>query len=634
MEVKFFTEKGVMDLSSQKISFQEGNSKLNDKQLTKFTFPFEIYVDEEFTHTFGDYVSHEVWDIPKVIEGKLLFENRIHDAKLEIMSIEGKFLTGQIDFGFEEIPNHDKKLSELPLEVIEVANIYEYAAVVCSKKYPETNFNFPRIHTKKYKPSEVMWDAFEGYYNHAKNVNGQLKFAENVYPTEQNGWTIDNVNIVHPCPHILYLLKTGFEDAGYELQGDILQDKNLQDKWVFSGGQYFKNQWILNKEVLRVNKNQYKRRNIIKNPPKTYGEYEYEAVFTIEKADQYRLDFHFTASQPTWVAPRIVYLKIEVNGVVTVIPTNNEYDFFKSHFLTIQNANTEVKVSFRYDMELRSGTVGGFHGSGSGTDPVIPEILVAHLRSQSAQQTDSNENAEEYKVVVNENKIDLTRAVPNLTFNEFVNIIQNWFNYDVQIVGRTVYMNKIGFEAPPEPKDFRAYEVKSPKRTLKNEKSFFLKFMDLDDGYKLDAVYYDKNGIKLNGVPGKKTSTIEINGYVMPIAKAKENHTPTAQVKKDSDTILSLVHYEGLINGMNDALNPPGCTFPLLFETNWEKWLSTRINSDEYQWSFTADIARFSHFKVTDYLYCYSKKHIIKTINKDKISSNTYEVEITTETVL
>ncbi|EKB59527.1 hypothetical protein HMPREF9700_01538, partial [Bergeyella zoohelcum CCUG 30536] len=36
----------------------------------------------------------------------------------------------------------------------------------------------------------------------------------------------------------------------------------------------------------------------------------------------------------------------------------------------------------------------------------------------------------------------------------------------------------------------------------------------------------------------------------------------------------------------------------------------------------------------TDYLYCYSKKHIIKTINKDKISSNTYEVEITTETVL
>lgn len=633
MEVIFYSDKGILNLSSLKISFQEENSKLNDKQLTKFTFPFEVYMDDDFIRTFGDYISHENIDLEKFINGHLLFEGKMYEAKLEIISIEGIFLTGQIDFGFDQIPNYDKKLSELPLEVLEVTDIYNHAADIVSKKFPETNYNFPRIYTNKYSPTEVMWDAFEGYYNHTIIENGELKFAKNVFPTEQNNWTIDNVNIIHPCPYLLYLLSIGFADAGYELKGDIWLDENIKDKWVFSGGQYFKNQWILNKEILRINKSQYKTKNIIKNPPKTYGEYIYEGIFTIEKADEYRLDFHFSASQPTWVAPRIVYFKIEIDGIVTVVPTNNEFDFSKSHFFNIQNPNTQVKVTFRYDMELRSGTVGGFHGSGSGTNPVIPEILVAHLRSQSAQQTDSNENAEEYRVVVNENKIDLKRAVPDMTFSELINIIQNWFNYDLTIIDKNVYMNKVVSQTTPIPKDFRKYEILKPKRTLQVDKSFLLKFMDFDEGYKLDSVFYDKNGMKLNGKEEKETKVIEINGYVMPVAKAKENHTATAHVKKDSDTILSLVHYEGLVNGINNATYPTGTTFPILFKNYWEKWLNQRVNNEEYSWNFIANISEFSQYDISHYLYCYSKKHIIKRINKDKIGDNTYQIEITTETI-
>ena len=93
-----------------------------------------------------------------------------------------------------------------------------------------------------------MWDAFEGYYNHTILKNGVLEMARNVFPTEQNNWTIDNVNIIHPCPHVLYLLKVGFADAGYSLAGDILSDENLAQRWVFSGTQYFRNKWIEVKE--------------------------------------------------------------------------------------------------------------------------------------------------------------------------------------------------------------------------------------------------------------------------------------------------------------------------------------------------------------------------------------------------
>lgn len=136
----------------------------------------------------------------------------------------------------------------------------------------------------------------------------------------------------------------------------------------------------------------------------------------------------------------------------------------------------------------------------------------------------------------------------------------------------------------------------------------------------------------LNGEAGKETSVIEINGYAMPVAKAKEYHTATAQVKKDSDSILALVYYDGLRDGINNAGNPPGCHFPELFGNNWEKWLSQRMNSEVYQWKFMAYMEDMREFSVSDYLYCYHKRHLIKTLNKDKISENTYEVEITTET--
>ena len=45
--------------------------------------------------------------------------------------------------------------------------------------------------------------------------------------------------------------------------------------------------------------------------------------------------------------------------------------------------------------------------------------------------------------VSNENKIDLTRAVPNLNFVDFIKVVKNWFNYDLNVVGKVAVMNPI-----------------------------------------------------------------------------------------------------------------------------------------------------------------------------------------------
>jgi hypothetical protein len=43
--------------------------------------------------------------------------------------------------------------------------------------------------------------------------------------------------------------------------------------------------------------------------------------------------------------------------------------------------------------------------------------------------------------VSNENKVDLTRAVLTLLFLDFIKVVKNWFNYDLNVIGKLAIMN-------------------------------------------------------------------------------------------------------------------------------------------------------------------------------------------------
>lgn len=642
MEIKFFSENVVLDLTSQNISVQETNSKLADKLFSKFTFPFEIVLDGEFLRHFGDYTSFESRNLAKEIKGVLFFEGKSHEAKLEILSIEGNILTGQIDFGFEDIPNYDKMLSELPLHQFEVEDIHTYAVEICKKQYPETDFNFPRIHTKKYDPSNKVWDAFEGYYNHTIMENGELKFARNVKPTKENNWNVDNVNIIHPCPHILYLLKAGFKDVGFDLEGDILTDELLSHRWVFSGTEYFSREY-LGKETYEI----FEGDQIKRERKGGVNYFHYSKKILLKDIDSYKFDFKFNMTRFVELESAMMVYN---NKQIEIFNHNgNKKELIFSEFIHTSSENTEVEIKFitslgdpfrsnnystnRIGPDRGGGNGSGGGGNGGGTTPVKRLTLV--IKSKKSKETTTDKDDDEIKVVENKNHIDLTRAVPNMTFGEFLGVVKNWFNYDFTIVDQKVIMNKIVGQIPDEPKDFQNYEIPHPKRTFLSNKVFYLKFQDLDNGEKLDAVLYDSKGLKINGTPPKENvNTIEINGYPMPVAKYKEHHTPTAWVKRDTDNTLALVYYDGLVDGINNAQNPAGVAFPEVFHSHWEIWLKQRVVSEEYQWKFYANAELFSGYSVKDYIYCYHNHHIIKNINKDKVGDNTYEIEITTETIL
>jgi len=611
MEVKFTSDLGELDLSEIKISMQESNSKISDQKFSKFMFPFEIKASQEFIKNYGDYVSYETTGLQNMIPGFLSLEGKVHEAKLFIQNIQGLKITAQIDFGFEELPNFSKKLSELNLEEFEVPDIHTYAREICTKKYPATNFNFPRIYTKKYPTTDEVWKNFDGYYNDLKPDGTEMRRN---YVDEAG--LIWNVNIIHPCPHPLYILKTGFADAGLTLEGDILTEPTLQDRWVFSGGEYFTT--LQQKRFgFKFTSNDYTEL-YLENGPDDYVKYDKEII--LEKPGQYK------------IAGFLEFFKARKMFANYWITINGNSIFQRYHGADGQTIFERMPLNIDFNVlqensVLRLYIYTQFHDSWSHQ---ISDLLV----TSALLDDEVDEEGASTGVVTNRNEIDLKKAVPEITFGEFVNGLTNLLNYDLEIKNKSVIMNKIQTEQIPDAKDFGFMEVPEPKRTLLNKKSFLLKFPEMDEGFKKDSMYYDYQGAVLNGTAKTDTSTIETNWYAMELKLPKPLGYLTANVMKDSDSVVHLVEYAGLTGGQNNARYTPGLDHPQLYDTNWSNWLRIRINGQEYNWSKNCSISKISQYSVKEFIFCYNNIHIIKSMNKEKVSKDEYNIELVTETVV
>ena len=598
-----------LDLSKQKFSIQENNAKVSDSQFTKIIFPFSLPVSEEILNSIGDIINHAATDVETVIDCKLEHEGKVHDAKLEILGNEGLYAEAQIDYGFDELPNWTKKLSELPLENFSVPDIHTYAPTLLNKKYPEVNFNFPRIYNKKYDPTSEVWDAFDGFLNDMKPDMTEMR--RNYIDGVGN---IFNVNIIHPMPYILHVLKTGFRDAGFELKGHILTDADLLYRTIYSGTDYF-----TSKQQRRYNFNikaSQPDELLLENGPDDYA--IYERHITIEKTGTYKI----AGLIKFWKAKKMFSnYQISLNGQkLWQKRTNSD----RSDYMI----DIPIDIDFNVNQENSVLTFFCKKQYHPDWDFQLADLLVT---SAVLEDISNAELGEDSGFVTNRNEVNLKNAVPDMTFGDFVNKICNWFNYAMIPIEKTIYMNRLSLEKYFEPKDFRKYEAKRPKRVPKKNVSYLLKFPELDR--KVDSVFYDAQGFKLNGEEIADTKVIEIDGYALPVYMPKPNSHSTAVVQTDSTTMLQLVYYDGLTDGTNNAKNPAGCHFPELFYKNWENWLKRRLECYEYTWKFTIPIEEMANYSINDYIYCYDNIHLIKTLNKDKVSETTYEVEIITETI-
>ena len=585
----FVTDTFELDLSRISISYQEENPRFKDTFFTQFSLPFEFYMNADLRVKMGNYTAINALRIKKKHEGYHVMDGRARKGTLEILSVEGELVQAQIESGFEQLPNFEKKLCDLPLAKVAVDNIYEHANVVCRKRYPEVDYNFPRVVYNK-DNSQSGWEAFEGFLNHTRNG----AFINN---SEDSGNRVVR-NIIHPMPYLLYVLKKGFADAGYTLAGDILTDEDFLQQVIYSGKEYYKTseQQEVNMTPQRDSLTQQREVSGV-----VFGKYQSET--TLDKVGKWRLvcnNAHIlTHGEP------FIY-RVRLDGVVIR-----------------EGAISERQSTLSFTQVIAIET-GGAHQlrcefEGAWNSPI--ELYLNIIAQHDAQ-------GNVIKQVINNNEVDLKRAVPDITFGDLVKTIKNWKNYDLEIQGDKIFMNRIHTENRLEMKDFHPFAIKDPKKTLTTKESYLIKFPDMDEAkHNYPAVLIDENGMQLSQGEQQGSSQVNIEGYCLPKVLYRGEHSCIP--RKNGGNVLGLIWYDGLRYGNKNEGETREELLPPKVTKYWEEWYKMRLSSYELSWSFIANKNQIREFALRDTLYVYGQRFFIKSITKNTLSREFCQVEIT-----
>ncbi|MQP63333.1 hypothetical protein GFJ99_11570 [Flavobacterium sp. LMO6] len=617
-----------LDLSSKKITDISENPIFSDKFSTKYSYPIEIDLEDDLDIAFGFISFYNSSDPLTLIDVTYVHNDVLSPAVLEVEEIQGKKMQITISWGFEEFPSWNKKLSELPLDKFEVANIYTHAAGIISQTYPAVNYNFPQIHTDKIDTDDEIWFAFEKILNNFKDG----AFLENYVDTLED--ITYNKNIMQPLPYLLHVLKKGFEDGGYNLEGSFTTHPLVQKICMYTDATYHTTFEQESYTIMQMSEDatislreivgtftipptfSWQQPQIITNPTQRVA--TYTSLTTIIAPGKYRI-----IGKITLYSLRFLPSSIKIKYRDTIIHSQT-IGLFNSRINGIKfEKNIDIVFETLSDLEPNEITI--ISEQYPTEEKVIFDININPIRLHDM-------SGEAIPTVLNPNQIDLTRAVPDITFGDFVTTLKNWFNLNLDYDSNNAYLNFTQDDIDlARLKDFNSFEIMEPVRKLQKGNSYVLKFQDVNSKeYSFVPVYHSFDTISNSGyVVNEKTTEIQINGYPLPLAF--RNGIQTAHAFEESNDKLQFVIYDGLTSGINIAKDPTQLLLPSVHENFWKKFFNRRINSQPFTWSFLADSFEILGLNIKDKLSCYSNIHLIKTISKTEIEPEIFEVEIETE---
>lgn len=610
-----------IDLQDKVLTLIEENSWFIDKFFAKYTYPFDFEITDELDAALQHITKIERASLDSVYDVVFLAEGKAHQAQLFIDNSIGRRVSPSISYGFEELPNWNKKLSELPLEDFTPSpNIYDFAETYVDLSWPTVNFCFPQVIPPegKYDTDTDQWAYFEGFIN---NRVGSA-FLQNEYDTENDVQI--NRNVMQPMPFLLYVLQQGFADAGYELAGDILQDPELQKAFITSLSDYYTT--ITSEAItIQMNSDEYLELNekyFSGNRYDNWGGYKkygtYAKTTLLEEPGRY-------------VITGNIYLRCDRVLATVELLFNGERLFFagrdkttyKEYLFTI---NETVEVFFGETGELQYNAE-QFYAAVI-NDEIITDALILDL--SITKVTAYNANNEAQPTLLTPEEVKLNRCVPDITFGELFTAIRNYRNYDLRIVGDQAVVNKIETELVSRPKvNLKPFEIREPRVTNNQDQTYLLKFQEIDNElFDNTAVYVDRLGAATQNY-SKQPDTTEIRINLAPMPNNSLNGISTAQMITDDKSKLQLGLYGGLIDGKNTAANPIALGLANSYENYYRNWLNFRLNTRTVEWTFkcTPEVAR----QITAYseVQAYNSRFIPERIAKRVISKE--EIEITLE---
>lgn len=610
---KFITSKFELDLSGYKMQTVDENHWFSDNFFTKYSFPFELNVTDELNVQLGNITDDNSQDIETYYEGIYVDGDTMEKAILEIEeSPVSTLLSATLRYGFEELPSFNKKLSELSLYQNTVDNIYTHAANVITKTWPEVNYNFPQIHTDQIDTDNETWFAFEKKLNNY--VSGA--FVQNYIDTGDNLYY--NKNIMQPLAYVLHIFARGFADDGYVLAGGDVYENPIFKKMLLFGDVDYYSSFPSESLELLVKSNEY----ISSNPDSPRYGYFFSNRVDINKKGRYKIIGQCRKT----TTPREAEFRIEIYyrtikftdnimiseiareefGDVGLVTYEIEYDFD-----TINDSSEDYLIFTTYSQDF---------------DGYVWDISITPIFLYDSIGVG-------IPTINNLNEVNLKRAVPDITFGDFVKTFKNWYNIDFTIVDKNIFINfiesEINYKNAINLEDFQELEK---KRKFNKGISFELSFNTEIDAkqfpYTYKKAFQSQNLISYGTYKtDDKTQKISIDGLPLPLAN--RSGINTAHAFEDNNSKVFTVLYSGLNSSdLNLTENPAPMLLDAVHAAHWRNWFDLRINGTNYTWNFKAYTEDMIGLKARGKIYAYGRYFVVKTINKTELSEDLFDVEI------
>ena len=603
-------EINLIDTSFTRI---EENNWYKEDLLSKYTYPIVMDLPDDLIVKLNHVGQRGAVGYLTIFDVIFILGDREHEAVMEIKKVKGRTIDFELRYGFEEFPNFDLKLSQLPLlkEELVGESIYEHAEDRVDLVYPHVDYNFPRIFNDEINTEDEQWAFFEG----SMNLYQGGSFIENEYELSTD--TQKNYNIMQPLPHLLYVLKKGFELGGFELKGDVLEDSRFQNAFLYRFSEYYASITDSGSQEMLVKTDEF-------IAPYDGPFKRYEETIIIEDPGRYLVNGNLFLRALGSPFQPAAYAEIRLNGVRLWLWRSWESE--KYYFV---DGTFEVPVG-ESNMELTFTSINLNFGIQGGTvveDATILDVTVSQLVAFDI-------NGDPIPRLIAPNVIDLTRCVPDITFGDLVEFVRTLNNYRGTIEGTDVYLNKISDKVGQgEIFDGRFTEEEFPEITLNKGKSFELVYDGpSNEDFDYGGLLIDRAGVATKPyVTNRDTKQIRIPGVYLPNETRSGDRTALDIVNDKSR--IQVVLYSGLIGGKNLTFEPTQYDIQNIFEDNYSSWLLFQIDANTYKWIFRSDSEQIKKLTTESNFFAYGKYHVVKKLSITKVGRFTMETEIETDSI-
>lgn len=635
MTVKFIHDNFELDLSHKEFAFNEENNWFTESSFYKYTYPVDLEVTDVQHKALGYILDEYIQNRITVYEGRFYALNEAHKAILEIQKVKGRVVTLQINYGFEELPNAQKMLSELPLEYIKLEseeNLFDIAAEEINQAWPDANYCWHRVNTDRIDKENPQWEFFEGAINNFDKTSGEMLLNE--YDAIEDLQI--NRNILQPIPYLLHILQKGFEDAGYDLQGDVLTMDVLKKTTVFHFSKYYSS-FNENKQELYVKGDEW---TTLFHPNCAL----YDHIIYLPEPGRYTIagNFMLRASADT-----------NQSGEIGIGTSWAEITYVPGVGIPAQQLWFHQKYNaFSYYKEWFKSMEATFDYYGTGgyliiTVQALPWAMVDEVIVEDpmtiditlSQRAKYDSNGDAVATLIVPNEIHLQKCVPQMSFGDFVRMVQKLRNLDITVdeTNKVIKMNRVFSHIQNQPVlSLVGKEAAQPEIEYTQGKSYILKFQEVDhEEYTWQQVRADISGEEYGSKFPSVPDTEEIVIDALPMPHVTKNGALTAFDFSEDDAKCFLCLYEGLdSDGNNFTEDPEPLLIPAIYTEEYATWIAFLLKGKGYTWSFDSFFEETLNLKVKSIIHCYQQRHIIKRLTRSNISPEVIYTEIESKTLL